>query len=149
MNPDTTFNPEDEALIPVWDAKFLAKWVKALRSGKYKQAPNYLYNPDMDGYCCLGVACSVKRLPVLSPSGGWLPLPSGNTLITDWYEQARLKDKESTFHVTYTLPILAGDGMALSLTYLNDLTDSKGYHKFTFSQIADLIERFYGPVINK
>src|ERR1700746_4178083 len=29
------------------------KWVAALRSGKYKQAKNHLY--DGEGYCCLGV----------------------------------------------------------------------------------------------
>lgn len=31
------------------------KWVKALRSGKYKQAKYVLH--DGEGYCCLGVVC--------------------------------------------------------------------------------------------
>lgn len=31
------------------------KWVKALRSGKYKQATGALYNPDQGGHCCFGV----------------------------------------------------------------------------------------------
>jgi hypothetical protein len=31
------------------------KWVKALRSGKYKQAEGTLYNKDKDSFCCLGV----------------------------------------------------------------------------------------------
>lgn len=30
-------------------------WIKALRSGKYTQAKEYLYNPYQKGYCCLGV----------------------------------------------------------------------------------------------
>ena len=30
------------------------KWVKALRSGKYKQGKGYLHHADK--YCCLGVA---------------------------------------------------------------------------------------------
>lgn len=33
------------------------KWVRALRSGKYKQATGNLHNSD--GYCCLGVACEL------------------------------------------------------------------------------------------
>jgi hypothetical protein len=33
------------------------KWVKALRSGKYKQAQYALYRDG--GFCCLGVACNI------------------------------------------------------------------------------------------
>jgi hypothetical protein len=33
------------------------KWVKALRSGKYKQGKNYLRTGDR--FCCLGVACEL------------------------------------------------------------------------------------------
>ena len=35
--------------------KLLAKWLKALRSGEYKQAYGTLYNPKSCGFCCLGV----------------------------------------------------------------------------------------------
>lgn len=38
--------------------RFKAKWVKALRSGEYKQGKNGLYNSD-GSYCCLGVACKI------------------------------------------------------------------------------------------
>lgn len=31
------------------------KWVKALRSGKYKQGRGRLYDPDTKSFCCLGV----------------------------------------------------------------------------------------------
>lgn len=34
------------------------KWVKALRSGEYKQADGAL-SPDGDSFCCLGVLCEV------------------------------------------------------------------------------------------
>lgn len=37
--------------------KLKVKWVKALRSGKFKQGQGALY--DEDGYCCLGVLCKV------------------------------------------------------------------------------------------
>lgn len=35
--------------------KIKRKWLKALRSGEYKQARSTLYNPDTAGFCCLGV----------------------------------------------------------------------------------------------
>jgi hypothetical protein len=35
------------------------KWVKALRSGKYKQTKKTL--KDENGYCCLGVLCSIVK----------------------------------------------------------------------------------------
>ena len=44
-------------------AEIKAKWVEALRSGKYKQAKGVLRSMT-GGYCCLGVLCDVYR-----PSG--------------------------------------------------------------------------------
>ena len=41
------------------DKKLKTKWVKALRSGKYKQGRLGLYNSESRGYCCLGVLASV------------------------------------------------------------------------------------------
>lgn len=50
-----------------------ARWVEALRSGKYGQTSSYLY--DSQGFCCLGVLCDLynqeqkkkkkKTLPVI------------------------------------------------------------------------------------
>ena len=34
------------------------KWLKALRSGEYKQGSHYLRRVD-DTYCCLGVLCDI------------------------------------------------------------------------------------------
>lgn len=42
-----------------------AKWIAALKSGKYKQARNQLHDPITGGNCCLGVAirvCEAKRM---------------------------------------------------------------------------------------
>lgn len=40
--------------------RFKERWVRALRSGKYKQASSVLYEYDLENgencYCCLGVA---------------------------------------------------------------------------------------------
>lgn len=42
------------------------RWIKALRSGKYKQTQSVLVAVDRDGtesYCCLGVACMILKAP--------------------------------------------------------------------------------------
>jgi len=44
------------------DAKLKAKWVKALRSGKFEKTTSQL--KDGDAYCCLGVLCVVGGLPI-------------------------------------------------------------------------------------
>lgn len=40
------------------DKKLKAEWVKALRSGKYKQGRVRLKNTD-ETHCCLGVLCAI------------------------------------------------------------------------------------------
>lgn len=47
--------------------KFKAKWVKALRSGKYAQTDGTLKNDT--GYCCLGVAAEVCGVDILANTG--------------------------------------------------------------------------------
>lgn len=42
--------------------KFKAKWLNALRSGKYAQTTETLM--DNNGFCCLGVACAVAGIPL-------------------------------------------------------------------------------------
>jgi len=37
------------------------QWLKALRSGKYKQVKGDLRSFDGQGYCCLGVLCDVVK----------------------------------------------------------------------------------------
>lgn len=50
------------------DKKLVRNWVKALRSGRYKQAKRALMYGSSLGrgkysYCCLGVACRVAKVP--------------------------------------------------------------------------------------
>lgn len=50
------------------DKKLVRNWVKALRSGRYKQAKRTLMAGSGLGrgkysYCCLGVACRVAKVP--------------------------------------------------------------------------------------
>lgn len=41
------------------DPKIKKRWIKALRSGKYKQTKGVLHNED--GFCCLGVLCDLVK----------------------------------------------------------------------------------------
>lgn len=43
------------------NAKMKAKWLKALRSGKYQQGDKALRTKDQR-HCCLGVLCDISRL---------------------------------------------------------------------------------------
>ena len=36
------------------------EWIEALESGEYKQCKSLLYDPETDGFCCLGVACKLN-----------------------------------------------------------------------------------------
>lgn len=94
--------------------KIKEKWVKALRSGRYKQGRGRLKRGDK--YCCLGVLCKIMRLKsrdnqILSENivdKAGLDFPLGNPV----------KYKDETH----------------SLTYLNDFVG------LSFKEIADIIE---------
>ena len=42
------------------------EWIEALESGEYKQCTQKLYDPETDGFCCLGVACVINNVPITS-----------------------------------------------------------------------------------
>ena len=114
------------------------RWIKALRSGKYKQGQHLLVSNDLDKkyYCCLGVLCQlyatekkkgiskIKLGVATSRSGDRLPakqfLPN---IVRKW---AGLNASD---------PIVYYDGNSVNrITHLND-----GY-QLDFNQLADIIE---------
>lgn len=52
-----------------------AKWLEALRSGKYGQAHNVLRSGDGERFCCLGVLCELHSLE--TRSADWRPNTDG------------------------------------------------------------------------
>jgi len=42
----------------------LREWIKALRSGEYKQAKQVLHSTAYNSYCCLGVLCKVANVEI-------------------------------------------------------------------------------------
>lgn len=60
------------------------KWIKALRSGKYKQGKAVLHNEFYSTYCCLGVlekVCKIKRIGMCYLSPEKLPRNIQETLV--------------------------------------------------------------------
>ena len=108
-----------------------AKWVEALRSGKYEQTDGVLRDKEATGYCCLGVACEISEV------GEWgIEL---NT--TSDHDEAHYDGK---FRL---LPLSVAEwlGIATDHGYYRDGLDPKSLTEindrgFSFQKIADIIE---------
>jgi hypothetical protein len=93
------------------DAKLKAAWVKALRSGKYRQAKLALRKEG--AFCCLGVLCRVARIPIAR---------NGTTV------------SESVGGDYRPIAVILGGQTMNHLMCLNDSSDK------SFPEIADYIE---------
>jgi hypothetical protein len=99
------------------------KWVKALRSGKYKQGNLVLHNLKTDSFCCLGVACDLATKEGVFTSGiTIMDDGAGVTLPRAVQKWLRLSTTAGKFK------------SGQSLVGLNDKEN------FTFPQIATVIE---------
>lgn len=83
------------------------KWIRTLKSGKYKKAIGILYDESKNGYCCLGVAN--KCLNLGEVSGGYL---------TNEFDKIGLKSLCGTFDKKYRFP--RGTKFYLNLVDMND-----------------------------
>lgn len=91
---------------PKIETQFKDEWVKALRSGEYKQVKNTLYDAKLDSYCCLGVACKIAigKLRELANGDQFInpsieELPSEITGVTRLAEHlATLNDSGKSFN---------------------------------------------------
>lgn len=147
---------------PVIPDKIKAEWVAELRSGKYRQAVNYLNVVDSNEYCCLGVLCRLAEQDNVVDSqlqSGYvffesLETPGDRshqilpdavvawanikdqygdiTIYAEEFDHFDLKENFDWSDVTYL-----GDGQVakVQLTALND-------GGVSFEQIADLIEKY-------
>ena len=103
------------------NAEVKARWIKALRSGRYSQVAGVLHNEE--GYCCLGVLCRVDGRRFLPVSGGFQIF---DKVIRVWRESMPPTDLLEKAQLSKP--------KAEKLADMND----KGK---TFSQIADWIEK--------
>lgn len=112
----------------------MKKWVAALRSGEYKQNAGINLKTDL-GYCCLGVLCEVMNVPSIrningkysfEEEYGGLPL-------------SVIKKAQISHYLGRALD------NSFQLSSLNDSghRDCIGEGRFTFEEIADIIELEY------
>lgn len=119
----------------------IAKWVKALRSGEYKQTKGTLAKVvgRRIEYCCLGVA--EKVIPGGEMKSEYIKLPNSCDKKVIFFvrgigeHQTRLTPELADFlgvtvHARVTIP-------GIGVYFLSELNDNGG---FTFDQIADIIE---------
>ena len=108
------------------------RWVKALRSGEYTQAQDYLCEVDeIDGtasYCCLGVACD------LFVNDYWRQSPHRY----DW-SIGEFKKWDNVDTTVLPAPEMM-ESMGLDPTYAKGLADLNDVG-WSFKKIADKIER--------
>jgi hypothetical protein len=98
------------------DAELKAKWVKALRSGRYQQSRGQMH--DGVGYCCLGV---------LAKEAGLRLPPSDAYETSDDYAEL--------------WKFVGGENVGRELAERNDGNASWVGNAQSFAQIADYIER--------
>jgi hypothetical protein len=101
------------------DKDLKAKWIAALRSGKYEQGREYLRKDD--SYCCLGVLCDLVD-------------PNGWVYDSEFYSFHFNSDHDVDQWLPSSLPEKYGIDRESDLV---DLNDTKQYD---FNQIADWIE---------
>lgn len=97
------------------DAELKTRWIKALRSGRYKQGHSYLKLDN--SYCCLGVLAQIQRCK--------------------WNAEAPIFEGVEQESVAYLAPRFAGGlrrETQMRLAALNDGGKS-------FKEIADYIEK--------
>ncbi len=95
------------------------KWIKALKSGKYKQTTGELKNKN--GYCCLGVLCEIKAK---EQKKKFYEHKNGGVLSETQMKWSGIKSQN-------------GKCKRTDLVYMND------YLKYSFSEIADFIKKNY------
>jgi hypothetical protein len=111
----------------------LKKWVRALRSGKYKQGRGAL-NKNNKNFCCLGVVCEVaiKNKVKLKKTKNWSESKKSFTVHYD-NEGGVLPIKVARWlGIDELNPLLKHQ----PASELNDQT------KASFKQIADLVEEY-------
>lgn len=114
------------------DAELKAKWLEALRSGKYKQG-NGVLRTDDNCFCCLGVLADI-----VNPSG-WGREGKYNT----WTPPGSVE--YGTAYLPYKFEDEIGlNGHSVNLSVMNDgIMADEGFEQApkSFNEIADYIEK--------
>ena len=114
------------------NSEWKAKWIAALRSGKYTQAKGSLKNGG--GHCCLGVLCDITKMKWMSCSipnskDAYMCLDNAYDLPKKVMDMVGLEQNNPTVEVEVDDETLD----TISLAEFNDASHS-------FKEIANLIE---------
>ena len=105
-----------------------AKWIEALRSGKYRQTKEYLKRGDK--YCCLGVLCEVAGFRAHKEEGRWFYAEESQCLPAAVLKKVGLRNNKGALR---NRKVFRGEACH-SLADLNDAGAD-------FNFIADVIEK--------
>lgn len=138
FKPSSSLRPEHKA-----------KWLTALRSGKYEQGHLVLRN-DRNGYCCLGVLCDVlkdevggyweldgNRYTFVVPGNGFNREDAG---LSDAIMKLTGMEYLGQFNASTKKAMNASWTVPASHYSLSDLNDNSS---MTFAEIADVIEKYF------
>lgn len=106
----------------------MERWVKALRSGKFKQWSGRLYVAEAEGHCCLGVLCAINEKSLTLKEQKEMFCGEAESLFSSIMDLTGIKDAEGQF--------IDLSGTIGNLAHLNDNGKS-------FTEIADIIEQNY------
>lgn len=104
----------------------IKKWIKALRSGRYKQGQETLYNKVDKTYCCLGVYARVNKM-------------KGHRNMGRFVDE---DEPEGPVHIYGSFRSLSSKEFP-DIYELIDLNDVEGK---TFEEIADYIEDYFKDI---
>ena len=111
--------------------KWKAKWIKALRSGKYEQGQHCLRQHPTNRFCCLGVLTDIANCKWIEPSDG------------NWYTAS-----DGIYNTDQFIPPAICEKVGLPIAKMSD-DDSKGVQNIlasfnddgdSFEEIATWIE---------
>ena len=122
------------------DSKIKARWLAALRSGDYLQARGFLRSAR--GYCCLGVLCEIavqEGVTTRVTRGEGAESYYGEDFFSTVLPE-QVSDWAGGLSSSGALPGEATIDGSFSGNTLADLNDSGRY---TFEQIADVIEEYF------
>lgn len=123
------------------------QWVKALRSGEFQQAREYLHVIERDGQpnvgmCCLGVACILAAVPQVKEQGGFDGKTDERLLVINYGSSAASAPKEVVDWLGLRDSLGRLEGGEPGLATMND------EHGKTFDEIADFVEANPKAVFN-
>tara|TARA_Y100000590_G_scaffold414070_1_gene510602 strand:+ start:21844 stop:22239 length:396 start_codon:yes stop_codon:yes gene_type:complete len=125
--------------------EFFKKWVKALRSGDYKQVEGSLYSETEDAFCVLGVGCMVATKD-MHPShlyGHTHPEDVGDYIESD----PEVEILYEPFFDTIKNQAVQDENHPINMAFFDELVQRNDETNQSLTDLADYIEYEYAKDI--